>query len=105
MQFLNAQYSTITGNLRINNGSGQPVIEIDPNGNNHWVTIDYSKLSNFKAINAICGDTLKGGNLLLRLSAHDVVITSGALSAQTTESIIPNRRFTIATEATLIRMQ
>ena len=100
----NARFSTISKDLRISQDpEGAVIIEIDPLGNNHWVTVDYSKVCHFKQIVQTCKANPQG-KFLLAFSAESIIFSSDGLSPETAESIVPNRWVIIATEATLIRM-
>jgi hypothetical protein len=100
-----ARFSTISKDLRIRQDpEGTVIIEIDPFGNNHWVTVDYSKVCRFKDIVQSCKSDPQG-KFLLMFNADTIILSSGGLSPETAESIVPNRVVVIATEATLIRIR
>jgi hypothetical protein len=100
----NARFSTIGKDLRISQDPESAVIiEIDPFGNNHWVTVDYSKVCHFKQI-VQAYKANPQGKFLLAFNAESIIFSSGGLSPETAGSIVPNRWVVIATEASLIRM-
>ncbi|MFZ1720736.1 MAG: hypothetical protein WAU28_05355 [Candidatus Moraniibacteriota bacterium] len=101
MPIKNARFFTYNETLRITSGNSgsEPSIEITLLGQR--MTVDYAAIPDFRSLVDAYRSATPKSSFALKLSAREILITSGELSPETAGSVIDNRFVVIATEANL----